>query len=117
MPYASMSLETPSPFGRKTLAAAILAFCIGVLASAQPANALEGGFGGVHGWGGLYRDNRDVGYFPAYVAYGEAIVVEWPHPRRYGQVHGHLARHGLRRHRAVAHYCAPSRPVCHCFCD
>ena len=111
MPYASMTFETTPPFRRKTLAAAILAFCIGVLASAPPANALQGGFGGVQGWGGLYRDNRDVGYFPAYVAYGDVIVVEWPHPRRY------VARHGLRRHRALARYCAPRRPVCHSFCD
>ena len=101
-----------TPFGRKTLAAAIMAFVIGVLANAQPAKAegVRGGFGGVQGWGGLYRDNRDVGSFPVYVAYGDAFVVEQTFPRRHGQI-----RHSLRRHhRAVAHYCAPM--VHHCVC-
>ena len=43
-----------------------------------PAKALEcrGGFGGVQGWGGLYRDNRDVGSFPIYIAYGDGVVVD-----------------------------------------
>ena len=105
MPDATRRLEIPF--------AALLAFVIGVLAIAQPAKAegVWGGFGGVQGWGGLYRDNRDVGYFPVYVAYGDAFVVEQAYPRR----HSHIPRHSLRRrHRAVAHHCAPT--VRHCVC-
>jgi hypothetical protein len=85
-----------------------LALVIGILAVAPPAKALEcrGGFGGVQGWGGLYRDNRDVGSFPIYIAYGDGYVVEQTFPRR-SQVHrnSHVHRIGLR-HRAVAHHCA-----------
>jgi hypothetical protein len=115
MPDASLSDKSPfraaTPFGWKMRTAALLGL---VLAVTQPANALEGvrgGFGGVQGWGGLYRDNRDVGYFPAYVAYGDVIVVEWTHPRS----HSLVARHRLRRHHAGAYHCAP-RPVRHCIC-
>jgi len=85
-----------------------------ICAVVQPANALEGvrgGFGGVQGWGGLYRDNHDPGYFPAYVAYDDAIVVERIHPRRHDQ----FRRHSLR-HRAAARHSAPRRPVRHCVC-
>jgi hypothetical protein len=97
--------------------AAILACFVGVLAVTPPAKALEGvrgGFGGVQGWGGLYRDNRDVGSFPVYVAYGDGYVVEWNPPRRHSQVLRH--RYSLR-HRAVAHHCAPSFSACHCICQ
>ena len=95
---------------------AILALFI--CAVVQPANALEsarGGFGGVQGWGGLYRDNHDPGYFPAYVAYDDAIVVERIHPRRHDQFNRHDLRHNLRHHSAARH-CAPRRPVRHCVC-
>jgi hypothetical protein len=118
-----MSLEiafgAAAPFERKAWAVAILAFFIGVLAMAQPANARQGGFGGVDGWGGLFRDNRDVGYFPTYVAYGDATVVAWSHSRRHIQVHGQgygygqIHRHSLRHRRAVAYRCAPEP---HCIC-
>ena len=116
MPDASMSLEiafgAAAPFGRRAWALAILVFLIGVLAVAQPANARQGGFGGVEGWGGLYRDNRDVGSFPTYVAYGDAAVVVWSHPR--GQGHGQMGhRHSLHRPRALAYRCAPEP---HCIC-
>ena len=53
MSDATTRLEIPAtPFGRETLAAALLAFVIGVLAIAQPAKAegVRGGFGGVQGW-------------------------------------------------------------------
>jgi len=96
---------------------AILALVIGILAVA-PAKALEcrGGFGGVQGWGGLYRDNRDVGSFPIYIAYGDGVVVEQTFPRRHRQVYRQVHRNGLR-HRAVAHHCAPRFSACHCICQ
>jgi hypothetical protein len=100
--------------------AAILAFFVGVLAVTPPANALEGvrgGFGGVQGWGGLYRDNRDVGSFPVYFAYGGGDFVAWSYPPRHIHVHGlgygQIHRHNLRRRRAVAYRCAPEP---HCIC-
>jgi hypothetical protein len=112
MPDASRSLDIP--------VAAILAFFVGVLAVTPPASALEGargGFGGVQGWGGLYRDNHDVGYFPVYVAYGGATGVAWSHPPHHIQVHGQgygqIHRHSLRRRRAVAYRWAPEP---HCIC-
>jgi hypothetical protein len=104
MPDASKNLDIPI--------AAILAFFVGVLAVTPPANALEGvrgGFGGVQGWGGLYRDNRDVGSFPVYVAYGHLPRHIQVHGQGYGQIH----RHSLRRRRAVAYRCAPEP---HCIC-
>ncbi len=96
---------------------AILALVIGILAVA-PAKALEcrGGFGGVQGWGGLYRDNRDVGSFPIYIAYGDGVVVEQTFPRRHRQVY----RQG------PSQWPAPSRgrlslrarlSACHCICQ
>jgi hypothetical protein len=94
--------------------AAISALFIGILAVAQPAKALEGmrgGFGGVQGWGGLYRDNRDVGSFPIYITYSDGYIVEQTYPRRHSQVYRHSQR---RHHRAVAHYCAAM--VHHCVC-
>jgi hypothetical protein len=82
-----------------------VALVIGILVVAPPAKAVcRGGFGGVQGWGGLYRDNRDVGSFPIYIAYGDGVVVEQSFLRR-SQVHRQVHRHGLR-HRAVAHHCA-----------
>ena len=78
---------------------------------AGPAAAIEdAGFGGVHGWGGLYRENHDVGHFPVYVYDGPrtfwqpAVYVD-EHSHRdiraalHVPVHPHVAarRHGLKR--------------------
>ncbi len=104
-------------------------------AQPQPAWASEDGnadYGGVHGWGGLYRENHDVGHFPEYVDCGPryywqqaAYHDERPQycrhaparhkivARRHAVIHHNVAvhRHGIARH------CAPKRPRPHrCIC-
>jgi hypothetical protein len=83
-------------------------------ALALPASAggCRGEFGGCHGWGGLFRDNRDVGYGPQYVLYSSSDAFFFTPPPAYVRVrpanrprHRFVARHRVTR-RAAPDHCA-----------
>jgi hypothetical protein len=105
---------------------AIRALVIGVAAlfAAGSAKACDerGCFGGVQGWGGLYRDNRDTGSFPIYVAvsgwnWGNVWVIERapvlvyaPAPARAQAPTHRRATHARRHRRVILPTCAAPRP-------
>jgi hypothetical protein len=118
------------PNVRNPFALRALVLGLAALLAAEPATACDerGCFGGVQGWGGLFRDNRDPGWFPTYVAVsgwdrGNVWVMERPpvlfYPpapaRPQARVHAR-ASHVRRHRRARLSYgfaCAAQRP---CFC-
>jgi hypothetical protein len=116
----------PSIRGRVIFIATLLL----LLLNAPAAYACDerGCFGGVQGWGGLFRDNRDPGSFPTYVAVsgwdrGNVWVMERPPvlfyaptPVRRPQARIHTGAWHDRRHRRALSSglaCAAQRP---CFC-
>jgi hypothetical protein len=103
---------------------AIRALVVGVAAllAAGSAKACDerGCFGGVQGWGGLFRDNHDLGYFPTYVAvsgwnWGNVWVIERPPVLYYAparvqaRVH-RRATHARRHLRVIIPPCAARQP-------
>jgi hypothetical protein len=96
---------------------AALAVFLGLGATTAPvlpasAGGCRGDFGGCQGWGGLYRDNLDVGYGPEYILYGSSDVFLFAPPAIYLPVcpayrprHRIIARH-LAARRAGRDHCA-----------
>jgi hypothetical protein len=117
------------PHVRNSFAIRALVIGFAALLAAAPAKACDerGCFGGVQGWGGIFRDNRDPGWFPTYVAVSgwdwganvwviapPPIVVYPPAPARpLARPQTHSSRAKTRRHRRASLSCAAQRP---CFC-